>query len=316
MERECECRTARGCEPFHAHIRACHVKPFKRTYIEITNACNLSCTFCPGTSRRVEFMDTGLFESIVAKLGARCTHLYFHVLGEPLLHPALPEFLDIAYRRGKLVNLTTNGTLIGSAGAALLEKPAVRQVTFSLHSFAAAGKRSVEDYVGPIIDFARTARARHLVSLRLWNEDEPDDTGTCAALLEIIKREFPMWLPARRKSGGNLDLCLDKNIFLNPVARFSWPDPNGPDCGTTGYCLALREQIAILVDGTAVPCCLDRNGAMALGNIKGQTMDQIILSDRARRIHNGFSKRQVVEPLCRHCSYRLRFSRQAPPAST
>ncbi len=292
------------------------MKPFKRTYIEITNACNLSCAFCPGTSRRVEFMDTGLFESILAKLGARSTHLYFHVLGEPLLHPALPEFLDIAHRRCKLVNLTTNGTLIGNAGAALLEKPAVRQVTFSLHSFAAAGKGSVDGYVGPVIDFARTASARRLVSLRLWNADEPDVTGVRAALLGIIKREFPSWLPVRRKPGGTMDLRLDKNIFLNSVARFSWPDPNGPDCGKTGYCLALREQIAILVDGTAVPCCLDRDGAMPLGNIRVETMDRIILSDRARRIHHGFSRRQVAEPLCRHCSYRLRFSRQAPAAST
>ncbi len=291
------------------------MKPFKRTYIEITNACNLSCTFCPGTSRPAEFICTGLFDRILATLGAYSMHLYFHVLGEPLLHPALPELLDIAHRRGKLVNLTTNGTLIGEAGSALLEKPALRQVTFSMHSFSASAGMAIDDYVESIIEFACRASARYMVSLRLWNTDEPDDTGTRAAILGIIERSFPRALPVRGKSRENSALCLDKNIFLNPVARFSWPDPNGPDCGKTGYCLGLREQIAILVDGTAVPCCLDRNGAMALGNIQSQTMEQIVLSDRARRIHNGFSRHQVAEPLCRHCSYRLRFSRQTPVAS-
>jgi radical SAM protein with 4Fe4S-binding SPASM domain len=291
------------------------VKPFKRTYIEITNACNVSCTFCPGTSRPVEFMGAGLFDRILVRLGAYATHLYFHVVGEPLLHPELPELLDIAHKRGKLVNLTTNGTLIGDAGSALLGKPALRQVTFSMHSFSAGGGTVIDEYVEPIIEFARKASARHVVSLRLWNTDEPDDRGTRAAILGIIERRFLLSLPERGELRENSALCLDKNIFLNPVARFSWPDPDGPDCGKTGYCLGLREQIAILVDGTAVPCCLDRNGALALGNIQSQTMEQIVLSDRARRIHNGFSRRQVAEPLCRHCSYRLRFSRQWPVAS-
>jgi radical SAM protein with 4Fe4S-binding SPASM domain len=285
------------------------MKPFERTYVEITNGCNLACAFCPGTARRVEFMSTGMFEGVLAALGGYSTHLYFHVLGEPLLHPALPEFLDIAHKHGKLVNLTTNGLLIGKAGAAIAGKPALRQVTFSLHSFVPGeGVGSAEAYLNPILDFARTAAARHLISLRLLDGGEPRGRES---MLAIIADAFCLPPALRKDLGGSAAVGLDKNIFLNPGRRFWWPDLNGPDFGNAGFCLALREQIAVLVDGTVVPCCLDSNGIMALGNICSQNIKEIIASDRVRRIYGGFSRRTVVEPLCRHCSYRLRFGRRA-----
>jgi radical SAM protein with 4Fe4S-binding SPASM domain len=281
------------------------LKPFKRTYIEITNACNLSCSFCPGTARRVGFMSTGMFDGILAGLGGYSTHLYFHVLGEPLLHPALPEFLDIAHKHGKQVNLTTNGLLIGKAGPAIAGKPALRQVTFSLHSFVPGESAvSVKAYLNPILDFARSAAAGHLISFRLLDGEEP---GGRESMLAIIADAFFLPPPLRRDLGEAAAMRLDKNIFLNTTQRFAWPDMNGPDLGARGFCLALREQIAILVDGTVVPCCLDGNSTIALGNICSQHIEEIIASDRARRIHDGFSRRTAVEPLCRHCSYRLRF---------
>jgi radical SAM protein with 4Fe4S-binding SPASM domain len=285
------------------------LKPFKRTYIEITNACNLLCEFCPGSFRKTQFMEPKAFDAILSKLNTCSTHLYFHVLGEPLLHPRLPLFLDIAHHHKKMVNLVTNGTLIAEKGPLIIEKPALRQVTFSLHSFV-PGKQvpSTEKYLGPIIDFSRKAADHHLICLRLWDSGAQTDSARGAAIIRFIEKEFRVPFCLEEKFRVSSGISIDKNMFLNKTQRFAWPDMLGPDCGESGFCLGLREQIAILVDGTVVPCCLDRNGDMALGNILSQPMEQILESKRAREIYSGFSRHKVTEPLCRHCSYRMRFS--------
>ncbi len=292
------------------------LKPFKRVYIEITNACNASCPFCPGASRPVAFMTVASFRRIVENLDGYATHLYFHVLGEPLLHPALSEFFDVAQEHGLRVNLTTNGTRIATAGPLILGKPALRQVTFSLHGFSAGhAELPLDEYMKRIIDFVRAAHNRHLVSLRLWSAGPDASDSPAARILEIIEREFLANLsfsPTERRPDA---VRLEENIFLNLISRFSWPDPFGPDCGETGYCLGLREQIAVLVDGTVVPCCLDRNGLTALGNVQVRPIREILGENRARRMYEGFSQRRIVEPLCRHCSYRLRFSTKSPDPS-
>ena len=74
-----------------------------------------------------------------------------------------------------------------------------------------------------------------------------------------------------------------------------------------GYCYGLKDQLAILVDGTVVPCCLDDEGSMKLGNIFEQSLDDIINGERARRIIEGFQKRIAVEELCQKCSYKNQF---------
>jgi len=64
----------------------------------------------------------------------------------------------------------------------------------------------------------------------------------------------------------------------------------------------------ILVDGTVVPCCLDGEGVINLGNIHESDFSQIVESERANNIFNGFSRREAVEELCRKCGYRTKFN--------
>jgi MoaA/NifB/PqqE/SkfB family radical SAM enzyme len=284
------------------------MKPFKRTYIEITNVCNLSCTFCPGTSRRKEFMTPESFDHILKNFGRHATHLYFHVLGEPLLHPSLGELLDIAHRYGKVVNLSTNGILIDKVGNTILGKPSLRQITFSMHSFRPAGSESPEAYLDPIIEFIRATSEKHIIRLRLWSSDEPDPQGTRKHFVARLFKEFRA--PEESDFSADFDngVQLDKNVFLNPAHRFEWPDSNGPTYGDTGFCLGLREQVAVLVNGDVVPCCLDKNGDIVVGNALRQPLREILDSPRARLLYSGFSQRSVVEPLCLRCSYRLRFN--------
>ncbi len=253
------------------------------------------------------------FERVLANAGPCSSHLHFHVLGEPLLHPALAQLLDIAHKHGKLVNLTTNGVLIGKFGPAILCKPALRQITFSLHSFTlGSDPAGVTRYLDPILEYARAAGPRHIVRLRVWNAIAGCADELREGMLRSIAEEFGISPLASAGLGSNSAVMLDKNIFLNPSLPFSWPDPSGPDKGERGFCLGLRRQIAILVDGTVVPCCLDRNGAIPLGNIFSQVLGDIVTSPRAQRLYDGFSRRTVVEPLCRSCSYRLRFDEMQP----
>lgn len=273
----------------------------------------MSCDFCPGTSRAAQHLTVAQFDEILTRLGDYSKHIYFHVLGEPLLHPDCGTLLDIAHAHGKLVNLVTNGTLISKVGNVLVSKPALRQVTFSMHSLSAGPKAThssaptVQEFFEPIFDFTRKAHQDHFVCYRLWPQNENVDTTIYKKLLAFIEKAFGLAFSLSEKLKATSAIPLDKNVFLNQSRRFDWPDIHGPALGESGFCLGLREQFAVLVDGTVVPCCLDRNADMALGNIFKQPIGEILGSERARRIVDGFSQRRVVEELCRRCGYRKRF---------
>ena len=305
------------------------MKKFKKIYIEITNVCNLSCDFCPKTSRPQQFMSREVFERILQKLKGSTEHLYFHVMGEPLLHPDIGVFLDLSHKYDFKVNITTNGTLIDKVADSLMMKPALRQVNFSLHSFDANESRySKESYINNIFEFIRKSRSegKLLISLRLWNLNEAGENKENSYLLNRIEKEFGskgstgtvLLLPNQEnrfcesvkqenRSHVSNAVKLAEGVYLNQAITFDWPDINLSDIGASGFCHGLRDQAAILVDGTVVPCCLDREGIIKLGNIIVQEWDEIIQSERARKLYEGFSKREAVEPLCRRCGYRGRF---------
>jgi radical SAM protein with 4Fe4S-binding SPASM domain len=251
------------------------------------------------------------FRAIIDTMGKRSRHLYFHVAGEPLLHPGLADLLGTAAACQKPVNLTTNGTRIGDAQSILLSSAALRLVTFSLHSHESVAQgTSLDSYLGPVFGYIQKARHKHLICLRLWKAKDSLSSDVRRAMLQAIAREFSLDFDLEQRCAACDSVRLGNTVFLNQVTRFVWPDTNGPAYGNRGFCLGLRNQIAILVDGTVVPCCLDREGDIALGNVLAQPISVILESKRARDFYDGFSRRSVAEELCRHCSYRLRFSRE------
>ena len=151
------------------------MKKFKKFYIEITNVCNLTCSFCPQTCRPPEFMKIETFNKILEQIKPHTDYIYFHVKGEPLLHPEIDKFLDLSYEKGFKVNITTNGTLINKVKDKIFMKPALRQINFSLHSFDGnEGSSNKDEYINNIISFVKEAHNNTdlLVSFRLWNLDE------------------------------------------------------------------------------------------------------------------------------------------------
>jgi radical SAM protein with 4Fe4S-binding SPASM domain len=300
---------------------------FKKVYIEITNVCNLSCHFCPGTSRNPAFMSTSDFERILDSLDGYTSHIYLHVMGEPLLHPHLSRLLDICHSHGLRVNITSNGTLISERQDILLEAGDLRQVNFSLHSHERLiGTDTLDKYADDIFRFTSKAldRSGAFVSYRLWNIGAPSAEQFNRYMLGSIERYFGLDYSLWDAFMGNSRVTIKERLFLNKSGVFEWPDDarrgNDPKTGPAdnaagraepharGFCLGLRDQLAILADGTVVPCCLDNNGTVRLGNILERDLGQILEGERARAIYNGFSEGRAVEDLCINCSYRKRFS--------
>lgn len=276
----------------------------RKAYLEITNLCNLSCTFCHKTARPPRTMTEAEFEKLTDRLvGIR--HLYFHLMGEPTIHPCLPRFIGIARRKGFLPILTTNGSLLSQKGDLLLQSP-LHKVSISLHAPAANPAFADGAYLSTCIDFARRASEKGcIIALRLWNLGSAEEAEN-EAILQTLHSAFPgEWEPVRRGNGYQ----LAPKLFLEWGERFDWPDPAAPALSEDAeiFCHGLRDQIGVLCDGTVVPCCLDADGNLALGNLLESDLDEILSSPRALAIYDGFTRRRAAEDLCRRCGYARRF---------
>lgn len=296
------------------------MKRFKKVYIEITNVCNLSCSFCPITQRAPEFMGLEAFENILLQIKPYTDYIYLHVKGEPLLHPNIENMLDLAFEYGFKVNITTNGTLIDRVKDKILYKKSLRQVNFSLHSFDANTQNiTLDEYLDNIFTFTKEAamNTEVLVSYRLWNLEEEKlraakENNTAYAgenqhILERIETAFNLDYKIEEVLVGNRGIKLLHKVYLNQAYEFKWPELQLEGADNIGFCYGLKDQIAILVDGTVVPCCLDGEGVINLGNIKESSFETIINNKRARDIYEGFARHEVVEELCKKCDYRRRF---------
>ena len=278
---------------------------FSKAYVEITNICNKSCSFCHGTKRKARMMSAEEFAVVAKKLRGFTEHLYFHLLGEPLLHPELPKMLSIAAQNGFNCCITTNGFLIKQCADTLLNAERLYKLSVSLHSFEANETNvSLRDYLEDVWAVCCALSERGTIcALRLWN-----DGGKNALNEEIYaflreKTGLSDWPETRRGSRH-----LVGKINLENAAKFDWPDINAPEYEVQ-FCRGLRDQIAILCDGTVVPCCLDADGEIALGNIFTEELSDILSSPRAKALYDGFSNRCPSEELCRKCGYATRFNK-------
>jgi len=268
-----------------------------RCYLEITNVCNLQCAFCPGHRRGARTLTDEEFERLTDRLAGNVRFLYFHLMGEPLLHPALPCFIARSKEKGFIPVLTTNGTLLDGTTASDIIGSAPYKVNISIHALEGNGFEHPDESLEQVIQFAKAASDNGIiVVLRLWNQGGLEQDNPM--ILKKLQDNFP--IPWKERPDG---YRLDSNIFLEFDRMFEWPDETAPVHEGSLFCHALRNQIGVLADGTVVPCCLDHNGSIPLGNLFDQPLDDILLSERARQIYEGFSRHQPAEELCRHCGY-------------
>ena len=269
-----------------------------KAYLEITNICNLSCPFCHGTKRPPWFMTEEEFTLAAQKLRPFADYLYYHLMGEPLLHPQLSDFLKISKELGYKSIITTNGTLLKEKGDSILKTQALHKVSISLHSFEVNTLNiSLQEYLEDCFDFCKKAAEYGVYAvMRLWNQGGEDSMNY--QILESMHRAFPdEW--EQRYSGFR----LADRVFLEWGEKFLWPDMEQEDFGSDHSCYGLRDQVGVLCDGTVVPCCLDCEGVINLGNIFAQSIEEIVNSPRAQALRKSFETRNVTEPLCRRCGY-------------
>ena len=272
---------------------------YSRIYVEIGNICNKNCSFCHGTKRVPRQMTFDEFKLTLSKIRHLTKYLYFHLMGEPLCHPKICDFIKYAKAEGFKIAVTTNGTLLSRLGDALIAS-GVYKVNISLHGFEDDEEK--EKYLDNCLVFAdKASKGGVLTVLRLWNgfEDGGENTETFAK----IKEHFGNceWV------FGSRGARIRDKLHLEYGERFDWPDVNADELGDGVFCYGLSDHFGILSDGSVVPCCLDSDGVITLGNVFRDDIDEILTSPRAESIKCGFKNKKAHEELCRKCGYSRRF---------
>ncbi len=273
---------------------------YSRVYVEITNICNMNCSFCHGHSRAPKKMTKSEFSRILSELKGKTNYIYYHLMGEPLMHSELTDFINMATEQGFKSMITTNGTLLDKHGDALILS-GLHKVNISLHSFESNDNTNFNKYLSEISSFAKKASDSGIITvIRLWNRGL--DGGRNDIALKFLQKEF-----SDEWNENSRGLKLRDKLFVEFGERFEWPDSSAYDFGYDVACHGMRDHFGILCDGTVVPCCLDSDGVIALGNIYKQSLSDILNTERAQNIKRGFECRRASEELCRRCGYARRF---------
>ena len=264
--------------------------------------CNLSCSFCSKEKRIKALISLEKMEELLKKINDYTDYVYLHVKGEPLLHPELDKLLNLCAKYHKKVNITTNGTLLKEKKE-ILKNPTVRQINLSLHS-----ENSKENYLEDIFETVEELEDKIIV-YRFWTMNEDGLNEKSTKIVNKIINYYHLSPEIVEKVKTENHIKIKENLFVDKAEEFIWPNLENDYYEEEGYCYALKDQLAILVDGTIVPCCLDSDSVISLGNIYQNTLEEIINSNRFQTMKIGFSNHKKVEELCKHCSFKNRFAR-------
>jgi len=279
----------------------------KKIYIEITNICNLKCNFCPDTNRDKKMMSVEDFETIIKKIHKHTSLVCLHVKGEPLLHNNLNEILNILEKYNLKCNITTNGTLLKDKLDKLKSSNAIRQLNISIHSIT-QNKELNKEYLKNIFESVDKLD-NIIISYRLWNINNTLENNINKDIIKSIEEYYYLENINKKLIEDNYYKIKD-NIFINQDQEFIWPNINNKEIIEKGRCLALKEQIAILVDGTVVPCCLDNNGDIPLGNIFEESLEKILNKKEVKKIKENFKNKVITCKLCKTCGFLKRLEKK------
>lgn len=261
---------------------------FKKIYLEITNNCNLNCSFCIGNKRAKKFIDIEDFKMILNKLKGYTKYLYFHVMGEPLLHPKINELIDLG-SKDYFINITSNGYLINR----IENNKNIRQINLSLHSFNEKYNKTFDNYMNDIFDSTSKLLSNGtIIKYRVWVNSEYKDL-----IISRLEDKYDVVI------GDSKSIKLADNVYYEVEHEFIWPSMDNDYYNEVGSCRGLRDHIGILVDGTIIPCCLDSAGIINLGNIYKQDLNDIIGSDLFKEMKQGFLNNKKKHELCRKCNF-------------
>ncbi len=268
-------------------------------------------------------MDLDLFREVVKQVAPLTNLICFHLMGEPLVHPDLPAMIDICEEYQANIFLVTNGVLMRHDKFELLLHPRFYQINFSLHSYFDnfpdddfqgdnLSSNNGTRYLQRIFEFSELVmkeRPQLYLNYRLWNLQQPrQDAAANSSLLERVAERFEFSPPEVMNVRDRKSFRVRDRLYLHFDTEFVWPSLGLPVVGEKGTCYGLGSHFGVLVDGTVVPCCLDKEASIPLGNIKHTSVTDILSSPRATAMYNGFKDKRLVENLCKRCQYIERFS--------
>jgi len=257
-------------------------------------------------------MELDFFDSIVSQVKNHTRDIACHVMGDPMTLSNLYQYLDIIERYDMRALLTTSGYYLKKQGFDRLFHPTIKQINISLNSFNKNDTSyTLEQYLQPIFGLCREKIERSsdiFINLRLWNlDDELSEREFNEKLFNHLSHYFDIELDIDTIHKDRVkSIRLDYKILLHFDHYFEWPSLDNPYYGD-GSCQGLGSHIAILVSGKVVPCCLDSDGIIELGDLHIKSLDDILQSSRVKSIKDNFDQAIAVEKLCQHCSYKDRF---------
>ncbi|MGZ3725109.1 MAG: radical SAM/SPASM domain-containing protein [Pseudobdellovibrio sp.] len=265
-----------------------------------------------GSNKRKKIISVEDFTAFAKQAQPLTKQVCLHLMGEPLAHPQFQAIMQVCEDLNLKIFLTTNGTLLKRHSEALLKWKALEQINFSVHSyFANETVQSLESYLAPILEFSERACEQQkpfYINLRLWNLAKTNEQS------DQNRRVFDILNPFFKvKLNETIDVKLNKSkkikhkLYVHFDTEFIWPSPEQKIRSEAGSCYGLRKQLAIHANGDVVPCCLDKESVLKLGNMHTEGLGEILKSDRAKKIKKGFENNQLVEDLCRKCQYADRF---------
>lgn len=286
---------------------------FEKVYIEISNICNLQCSFCPEVVREKKILSIDKFREFAIQAKPLTKQICLHLMGEPLGHPEFQKIIEICDELNLKIFLTTNGTLIKRHTEALLKWKGLEQINFSVHSyFANPSRQTLEQYLSPIVDFClKSAELKnaYYINLRLWNLENPKlQSEQNLKVYEIIEKAFCVELNANVDVRRHKSKKVKDKLYLHFDTEFEWPTLKREILSTKGTCYGLRKQLAIHANGDVVPCCLDKEAVLKLGTLNSETrLIDILKTEKAQKIKSGFERGELIEELCQKCQYVERF---------
>ncbi|MDN5078105.1 SPASM domain-containing protein [Aliarcobacter butzleri] len=292
------------------------MKRFRKVHIEITNICNLKCTFCPPKILPNKTMTLDKFNKLNLQLKEFTTELAYHIVGDPLVLSNLDEYLNISSKHNLKVNITTTANNINKKHYETLLNPIIKQINFSINSYNAnSHKKSLDEYLEPIIEFVKFAQKQkheYFINFRIWNLDEKNSAKEFnLKVFNKINEAFDTNIDIEDVYKNRpKNIRIDRKIFFNFDEYFNWPNLENKEVSKTGFCYGLDSHFGVLSNGDVVPCCLDKDAIINLGNIEDNSLKNILTSKRVKDIQNGFKKDILVEELCQKCEYRTRFDKR------
>lgn len=285
--------------------------------VELTNTCPMRCVMCPtGTgamTRPRGFMDRVLFARVVDEIvrcGQQLKPLTLHNLGESLLHPELPDLVRIASERGLETEVSGNPGHLPIELYRALQGAGLTRLVLSLDGLdketleavrgkGARGDRAFANVDALLAHRREHPRARPEVVLQMIAQ--PLNAHQHEA---FVARYAGLGLPGVeayvKQLDANTDVDGERLYHLNERPRAQ-------------LCRAPWKSVVVLWDGAVIACCHDENGALTLGNLREQRLDDIWRSPAAealrQRLREGALDGDEPCATCAHRADRYRLPR-------